>query len=145
MVGASIIKQGKNKTTKQIGQGIIISTSVNLLLDVFQKKECVFKLEKNLPEARSILINLNSGIIVQERPGTPEIIYLTDKKDINGWVSSFKLTHCLNISGQNGGLPSKKGEPVLWSKVQDHTKEFNNLLLKWISFFENKKTEYEDS
>ena len=31
LVGASIIKQGKNKTTKQIGQGIIISTSVNLL------------------------------------------------------------------------------------------------------------------
>jgi len=145
LLGAALSYFSKNKVIKQAGIGLILSNSANWIIDATQKTDCPFVFENHFPTPNTLLININSGRIIQEKQVEEGFIYLTDKNVISGWSNSFKLKHCLNISGKKGGLPSKKGGSVQWWKLQNHTKEFNKLLLDWISFFENKKNEYDDT
>jgi hypothetical protein len=130
---------------KQAGIGLVISNSANWIYDTVQKTNCPFEFDNHFPIPNTLLININIGKIIQENQVEEGFIYLTDYNDITGWSHSFKLKHCLNISGISGGLPSKKGDSVQWWKLQNHTKDFNKLLLDWITFFENKKNEYDDT
>lgn len=145
LLGVILSYFSKNKIVKQAGIGLILSNSANWIYDAIQRTACSFKFERHFSIPNTLLININSGRIIQENKVEEGFIYLTDKNDITGWSNSFKLKHCLNISGEKGGLPSKKGISVQWWKLQNHTEEFNKLLINWILYFENKKTEYDDS
>jgi hypothetical protein len=145
LMGGILAHFSKNKIVKQAGIGLVISNSANWIYDAIQKNDCPFEFGNHLSTSNALLINTNSGKVIGENLVEEGFIFLTDKNDHKGWSHSFKLKHCLNISGVSGGLPSKKGDSVQWWKLQNHTKEFNNLLLHWISFFENKKNEYDDS
>ncbi len=145
ILGGTLAYLSKNKIVKQAGIGLVISNSLNWIFEAIQKNDCPFEFGNNFPTPNAILINLNSGKVIKETLVNQGFVFLTDKNDHKGWSHSFKLKHCLNISGKGGGLPSKKGNSVQWWKLQNHTKDFNNLLLQWISFFENKKNEYDDS
>ena len=48
------------------------------------------------------------------------------------------------LKGKGGGHPSKKGEPVLWNNLQDHTLKFNSLLKYWTNYFSGIKANYEN-
>jgi hypothetical protein len=145
LLGTALSYFSKNKIVKQAGIGLIISNSATWIYDTTQKTDCPFEFEKYLPLPNTLLINIRSGRIIQGNQVEEGFIYLTDKNDISGWSNCFKLKHCLNISGKSGGLSSKKGDSVQWRELQNHTKEFNKLLLDWIYFFENKKKEYDDN
>lgn len=145
LLGAALTYFSKNKMVKQAGIGLVISNSANWIYDTVQKTNCPFEFDNHFPIPNTLLININIGKIIQENQVEEGFIYLTDYNDITGWSHSFKLKHCLNISGISGGLPSKKGDSVQWWKLQNHTKDFNKLLLDWITFFENKKNEYDDT
>jgi len=145
LLGAALTHFSKNKMVKQAGIGLVISNSANWIYDTVQKTNCPFEFDNHFPIPNTLLININIGKIIQENQVEEGFIYLTDYNDITGWSHSFKLKHCLNISGISGGLPSKKGDSVQWWKLQNHTKDFNKLLLDWITFFENKKNEYDDT
>lgn len=145
LLGAALTYFSKNKMVKQAGIGLVISNSANWIYDTVQKTNCPFEFDNHFPMPNTLLININIGKIIQETQVEEGFIYLTDKNDITGWSHSFKLKHCLNISGISGGLPSKKGDSVQWWKLQNHTKDFNKLLLDWITFFENKNNEYDDT
>lgn len=103
-----------------------------------------FTFSNNVPLNNSILVNDKSGKVIQKN-GNPNEIYLTKFKNIHGWHKSFKLRHCINISGKFGGLKSYKGQPVIWNNLQDHTLEFNKLLVQWIEFFEQQNEKFENT
>ena len=145
LLGGALAHFSKNKIVKQVGIGLVISNGANWIYDAMQKNDCPLEFENNFPTPNRLLININSGNVIGRNLVGEGFIFLTDKNDYKGWSHSFKLKHCLNISGKRGGLHSKKGDSVLWWKLQNHTKEFNKLLIHWISFFEHKKTEYDDS
>ncbi len=145
LLGTALSIFSKNKIIKQAGVGLIISNSADLISSTTQKNNCPFEFENHIPGPNTLLININSGRIIPKNQNEGGVIYLTNKNNYEGWTNSFMLKHCLNISGKFGGLPSKKGSPVLWSKLQNHTKDFNNLLLNWVAFFENKKIEFDEN
>lgn len=145
LLGGTLAQFSKNKIVKQAGIGLVISNSANWIYDAMQKNDCLFEFGNHFPTPNALLININSGKVIEENLVEEGFIFLTDKNDHKGWSHSFILKHCLSISGKGGGLPGKKGDSVQWWKLQNHTKDFNNLLLHWISFFENKKNEYDDS
>jgi hypothetical protein len=145
LIGGTLAHFSKNKIVKQAGIGLVISNSANWIYDAIQKNDCPFEFGNHFPTPNALLINTNSGKVIDENLVEEGFIFLTDMNVHKGWSHSFKLKHCLNISGISGGLPSKKGDSVQWWKLQNHTKDFNNLLLHWISFFENKKNQYDDS
>jgi hypothetical protein len=145
LLGTALSIFSKNKIIKQAGVGLIISNSADLISSTTQKNNCPFEFENHIPGPNTLLININSGRIIPKNQNEGGVIYLTNKNNYEGWTNSFMLKHCLNISGKFGGLPSKKGSPVLWSNLQNHTKDFNNLLLNWVAFFENKKIEFDEN
>ncbi len=145
LLGSSLAHFSKHKLVKQAGIGLFISNSANWIYDAMQKEECSFNYENHFPILNTLLINTYNGRIIEENQVKEGFIYLTDKNNHNGWSHSFKLKHCLNIKGKYGGLPSKNGDFVQWYKLQNHTKEFNKLLIYWISFFENEKEKYGNS
>ncbi len=145
LIGGTLAHFSKNKIIKQAGIVLVISNSANWIYDAIQKNDCPFEFGNHFPTLNALLINTNSGKVIDENLVVEGFIFLTDMNVHKGWSHSFKLKHCLNISGISGGLPSKKGDSVQWWKLQNHTKDFNNLLLHWISFFENKKNQYDDS
>jgi hypothetical protein len=145
LIGGTLAHFSKNKIVKQAGIVLVISNSANWIYDAIQKNDCAFEFGNHFPTPNALLINTNSGKVIDENLVEEGFIFLTDMNVHKGWSHSFKLKHCLNISGISGGLPSKKGDSVQWWKLQNHTKDFNNLLLHWISFFENKKNKYDDS
>ena len=145
ILGAALIKKdNKNKLT-QVGVGIMLANISNYIFDLIQKPKCPFQFKNHLPKPDTLLINNNYGNILQMNEVKDGDVFLTDKYDSTGWSSSFKLTHCLDISGNSGGLKSKKGDSVKWSKLKDYTEEFNSLLKRWIYFFEKQKVNFNDS
>lgn len=145
LLGGTFAYYSKNKTIKQAGIGLVIANSVNWIVDATRKNDCPFMFKSHFPASNILLININNGKVIESNLLREGFIFLTDKNDYNGWDHSFELKHCLNISGKRGGLLSKKGHRVQWSKLQNHTQDFNQLLNHWILFFENKKNDYEDS
>ncbi len=143
-LGAGVLKLSKDKIYRDLGRGLFLSSAINWMYDLTRKSNCPFVFKSNLPTENSILININNGNIIQKICPKNGIIYLTKSNNREGWLESFKLLHCLNISGRYGGLPSKKGNPVLWHKLQNHTIEFNYLLRSWINYFESKRKIFED-
>lgn len=143
LLGSVLTIFSKNKLIKQSGIGLIISNSAELIhYNATKKNNCTFEFRHNIAESNKILINLNSGRIIQNNENKQSYIYLTRSNNTQGWSNSFKLKYCLNISGNYGGLASRKGMLVQWSRLQDHKFEFNKLLEKWMQFFELKKREF---
>lgn len=145
ILGATLVKKENKNELKQVGVGIVLANILNFIYDLSQKPKCTFQFKSNLPKPDTLLINANYGNILQVNEIKDGNIYLTDKYDSAGWSNSFELTHCLDISGNSGGLKSKKGDSVKWSKLKDYTEEFNSLLKKWIYFFEQQKGNFNDS
>lgn len=140
-----ILLNNKRNYKKDIGTGLVLFSTLNLVFDNFKIKKCSFNYSKNAHLKNRILIHANSGKIIDKSNSVIQEIYLTNSKNKNGWNNSFKLLHCLNISGNNGGLMSKKGQVVIWNNLQDHTLEFNQLLVKWILHFEKHKVYFENN
>lgn len=145
ILGATLKKKDSKNKMEQVGVGIVLANISNYIYDFIQKPKCPFKFKSHLPKPDTLLINTNYGNVLQMNEVKEGDIYLTDKYSSAGWSSSFKLTHCLDISGYSGGLKSKKGDSVKWSKLEDFTEEFNSLLKRWVSFFEQLKVNFSDS
>jgi RHS repeat-associated protein len=79
--------------------------------------------------ADTILVNSKSGNLLDTRVGGEDYVFTTKKKKASdkAWKKSEQLFHRLNISGKSGGTESKKGDPVVWSGLDDYTDLFNSL------------------
>ncbi len=94
----------------------------------------------------TLLINQKSGKVLDVHKGGEDYVYYTRKKktDDKAWKSSKQLFHALNISGESGGTPSKKGEPVVWSNLKDYTDDFNRALSSVSTYWEAEKCRLEE-
>ncbi|MDQ3192998.1 MAG: polymorphic toxin type 44 domain-containing protein [Bacteroidota bacterium] len=94
--------------------------------------------------ADTMLVNSATGKQLGMKTGGEDVIFMTEKKKESNkaWKKSEQLFHSLDISGKSGGSPSKKGEPVIWSKLPDHTSEFDQVLNNSVIFWEIKEEEF---
>jgi hypothetical protein len=141
--GTILINQRK-KIFKNIGGGIVAGSIIGYAINYLNRDECNNIYKSRAPQLNSALININTGKIIQ-KIGEPHAIYVTTKNTAReGWRYSSKLVHCIKkLEGKGGGVPSRLGEPVLFNKLQNHTKKFNNLLVYWINYFTRMKPIYE--
>ena len=95
----------------------------------------------------TILINSVSGKILDTKLGGEDVVFTTDDETFqeDSWKNSNQLFYALSeISGDNGGTPSKKGDPVIWSELQDHTDKFNRLVEKSVKIWEGVNEDFEN-
>jgi len=134
-IGAVIVKFNKNKFAKNAGIGILISSVLNLFYDLNKKPKCPFNFKPNKPIDNSMLINLKTGEVIQKNNIQNGIIFVTQTDNVSGWTKSHKLKYCLSFKINQVGKTTKEGQLVLWQDLKDHTSEFNNLLMYWVSYF----------
>lgn len=136
----------KNQIYKNLGKSLIAGSIIGCGINSLKKHVCEYSYKKHEPQNNSLLINTNTGEIIQ-KIGVPYWIYVTKEYSANkGWENSSKLTHCIKLlEGKGGGLPSKQGDAVIWYNLQNHTEKFNTLMSDWIEHFSNLKPFYENS
>ena len=144
LLGLGITKFSKNNLAKQAGFGILISGVCNFIYDFFQKPKCPFVFKPNKPIEDSLLINLKTGVVIQKNNIRRGAIFVTQSDSAYGWNHSFKLKYCLDFSKNLAGEQTKLGQLVLWQNLKDHTIEFNNLLIYWVSYFKNLKLLFDE-
>lgn len=142
--GGTVLINQRKKIFKNLGGGIIAGSIIGYAINSLNSDECDYKYKSREPHLNSALINVNTGKIIQ-KIGMPYWIYVTKKNTAKeGWRNSSKLVHCIKkLEGRGGGVPSRFGEPVLFTKLQNHTKKFNKLLVYWINYFAQIKPIYE--
>lgn len=94
----------------------------------------------------TLLVNKKSGNVLGIKEGGEDLIFTTRKRSNSkkAWKNSKQLFHSLNISGDSGGNPSKKGNPVIWSNLKDYTEEFDQVMHNGIIYWENVKLSFDD-
>lgn len=140
------LSRSKNPNLKYWGDSLIVGSIIGYAINKLVKNVCDYSYTKNLPKRNSVLVNINTGKVI-EIIEKPHFIFVTKNYDAKeGWLSSSQLLHCIKkLEGKAGGRPSKQGEPVIWDNLQDHTKKFNLLLKYWIKYFSELKPIYKDN
>lgn len=139
------LSSSKKSNVKYWGDSLIAGSIIGYTINKLTQNVCDYSYNKNLPKQNSVLVNINTGKVI-ENIGKPHFIFVTKNNSTKeGWQSSSPLLHCIKkLEGKAGGRPSKQGEPVLWNILQDHTKKFNLLLKYWIEYFSELKPIYKD-
>lgn len=93
----------------------------------------------------TILVNSKSGELIDTKEGGEDYVFVTNKNKASekAWKKSKQLFYALNINGESGGTPNKKGDPVIWSALKDQTESFNALLNQVTDQFELEKAKIE--
>lgn len=140
------LSRSKNPHVKYWGDSLIAGSIIGYTINKLAQNVCDYSYNKNLPKRNSVLVNINTGKVI-ENVGKPHFIFVTKNFSAKeGWQSSSPLLHCIKkLEGKAGGRPSKQGAPVLWDNLQDHTKKFNLLLKYWIKYFSELKPSFEDN
>lgn len=140
------LRRSNKPHVKYWGDSLIAGSIIGYTINKFTQDVCDYSYTKNLPKKNSLLVNINTGKVI-ENIGKPHFIFVTKNYGAKeGWQSSSPLLHCIKkLEGKAGGRPSKQGEPVLWDNLQDHTKKFNLLLKYWIKYFSELKPSFEDN
>jgi hypothetical protein len=137
------LSRSKNPYIKYWGDSLIAGSIIGYTINKLAQDVCDNSYNKNLPKRNSVLVNINTGKVI-ENIGKPHFIFVTKNFSAKeGWQSSSPLLHCIKkLEGKAGGRPSKQGELVFWDNLQDHTKKFNLLLKYWIEYFSKLKPLY---
>jgi hypothetical protein len=140
------LRRSNKPHVKYWGDSLIAGSIIGYTINKLTKNVCDYSYTKNLPKKNSLLVNINTGKVI-ENIGNPHFIFVTKNNSaIEGWQSSSPLLHCIKkLEGKAGGRPSKQGDPVLWDNLQDHTEKFNQLLKYWIKYFSALKPTYENN
>jgi hypothetical protein len=140
------LSRSKKPHVKYWGDSLIVGSIIGYAINKLAKNVCDYSYTKNLPKRNSVLVNINTGKVI-ENIEKPHFIFVTKNYDAKeGWQSSSPLLHCIEkLEGQAGGRPSKQGDPVFWDNLQDHTEKFNQLLKYWIKYFSVLKPTYENN
>jgi Bacterial toxin 44 len=140
------LSRSKNPYIKYWGDSLIAGSIIGYTINKLAQDVCDYSYNKNLPKRNSVLVNINTGKVI-ENIGKPHFIFVTKNYGaIEGWQSSSPLLHCIKkLEGKAGGRPSKQGDPVLWDNLQDHTEKFNQLLKYWTKYFSALKPAYENN
>ena len=140
------LRRSNKPHVKYWGDSLIAGSIIGYTINKLTQDVCDYSYTKNLPKKNSLLVNINTGKVI-ENIGKPHFIFVTKNYGAKeGWQSSSPLLHCIKkLEGQAGGRPSKQGEPVFWDNLQDHTKKFNLLLKYWIKYFSELKPRFEDN
>ena len=139
------LSRSKKQHVKYWGESLIAGSVIGYTINILEQNNCDYSYSKNLPKLNSVLVNINTGRII-EKFGKPHFIFVTKNKSAKvGWQSSSPLLHCIKkLEGKAGGRPSKRGELVFWDNLQDHTQKFNLLLKYWIEYFHKIKSIYKN-
>jgi len=137
-------KKAKRKTYESVAMGAIAGSTISIAAIKSMQIDCEPAYRFNCPQNDSVLVNYLSGKVLQTI-GTPKLIYVTTQTTKEkGWEHSALLTHCVkSVEGIDGGVSSKRGDPVLWSTLPDLTQKFNKTLSFWIEYFEKLKPYYD--
>lgn len=121
----------------------MVGSFLGFTINKFKNNNCDYSYLNNQPSNNSVLVNINTGIVI-EKFGNPKWIFVTEKNNAKeGWQKSSRLFYCIKkLEGKGGGKPSKQGEPVLWDSLQDHTSKFNHVLNYWMDYFSKIKPQY---
>jgi len=140
------LRRSNKPHVKYWGDSLIAGSIIGYTINKLTKNVCDYSYTKNLPKKNSLLVNINTGKVI-ENIGNPHFIFVTKNNSaIEGWHCSSPLLHCIKkLEGKAGGRPSKQGDPVLWDNLQDHTEKFNQLLKYWIKYFSALKPTYENN
>ena len=140
------LRRSNKPHVKYWGDSLIAGSIIGYTINKLTQDVCDYSYTKNLPKKNSLLVNINTGKVI-ENIGKPHFIFVTKNYGAKeGWQSSSPLLHCIKkLEGKAGGRPSKQDEPVLWDNLQDHTKKFNLLLKYWIKYFSELKPSFEDN
>ena len=140
------LRRSNKPHVKYWGDSLIAGSIIGYTINKLTQDVCDYSYTKNLPKKNSLLVNINTGKVI-ENIGKPHFIFVTKNYGAKeGWQSSSPLFHCIKkLEGKAGGRPSKQGEPVLWDNLQDNTKKFNLLLKYWIKYFSELKPSFEDN
>ena len=140
------LRRSNKPHVKYWGDSLIAGSIIGYTINKLTQDVCDYSYTKNLPKKNSLLVNINTGKVI-ENIGKPHFIFVTKNYGAKeGWQSSSPLLHCIKkLEGKAGGRPSKQGEPVLWDNLQDQTKKFNLLLKYWIKYFSELKPSFEDN
>jgi hypothetical protein len=140
------LSRSKNPHVKYWGDSLIAGSIIGYTINKLAQNLCDYSYKKNLPRQNSVLVNINTGRVI-ENIGKPHFIFVTKNYGAKeGWQSSSLLLHCIKkLEGKDGGRPSKQGDPVLWDNLQDHTEKFNQLLKYWIKYFSALKPTYKNN
>ena len=140
------LRSSNKPHVKYWGDSLIAGSIIGYTINKLTQDVCDYSYTKNLPKKNSLLVNINTGKVI-ENIGKPHFIFVTKNYGAKeGWQSSSPLLHCIKkLEGKAGGRPSKQGEPVLWDNLQNHTKKFNLLLKYWIKYFSELKPSFEDN
>ncbi len=140
------LRRSIKPNVKYWGDSLIAGSIIGYTINKLTKSVCDYSYTKNLPKNNSLLVNINTGKVI-ENIGNPHFIFVTKNNSAKeGWQSSSPLLHCIKkLEGQAGGRPSKQGDPVLWDNLQDHTEKLNQLLKYWIKYFSALKPTYENN
>jgi hypothetical protein len=146
LLPSMFLKRSNKPSMKSWGDGLIAGSVIGYAFNKLTKNVCDYSYTKNLPQSNSLLVNINTGKVI-ENFGSPHLIFVTKHNSSKeGWNSSSPLLHCIKrLEGKAGGRPSKQGDPVLWDNLQDHTGKFNHLLKYWIKYFLALKPTYENN
>ena len=130
------LRRSNKPHVKYWGDSLIAGSIIGYTINKLAKDVCDYSYAKNLPKKNSLLVNINTGKVI-ENIGNPHFIFVTKNNSAKeGWQSSSPLLHCIKkLEGKAGGRPSKQGDFVLWDNLQDHTEKFNQLLKYWIKYF----------
>jgi len=137
------LSHSKKQNVKYWGESLITGSIIGYTINNFKQNKCDYSYSEIIPKQNSVLVNINTGRII-EHIGKPHFIFVTKNNNRKeGWHKSSQLLHCIKkLEGKAGGRPSKQGEPVFWDNLQDHTKKFNLLLKYWIEYFSKLKPIY---
>jgi|GEM_PF-1617424 len=140
------LSRSKKQHLKYWGESLITGSIIGYTVNMLKQNNCDYSYRKNLPKQNSVLVNINTGRVIQNI-GKPHFIFVTKYNSAKkGWQSSSLLLHCIKkLEGKAGGRPSKQSDPVLWDNLQNHTKKFNLLLKYWIEYFSKLKPAYKDN
>jgi hypothetical protein len=138
-----LLRRSNKPHVKYWGDSLIAGSIIGYTINKHAQNVCDYSYNKNLPKQNAVLVNINTGRVI-ENVGKPHFIFVTKNFSAKeGWQSSSPLLHCVKkLEGKAGGRPSKQGEPVFWDNLQDHTKNFNQLLKYWIEYFSKLKPLY---
>jgi hypothetical protein len=94
----------------------------------------------------TILVNRKSGEVLGRRAGGEDYVFQTNKRKESdrAWRKSEQLFYTLNVSGESGGTHSEKGDPVIWSDLQNKTSEFDAILKNSMFFFSMMKEQFDE-
>jgi hypothetical protein len=140
------LRRSNKPHVKYWGDSLIAGSIIGYTINKLTQDVCDYSYTKNLPKKNSLLVNINTGKVI-ENIGKPHFIFVTKNYGAKeGWQSSSPLLHCIKkLEGKAGGRQSIQGEPVICDNLQDHTKKFNLLLKYWTKYFSELKPIYKDN